>query len=91
MSRFAASGHDEITAVVVGIADRARSEWAVPRRLASEARDITVRRFADHGADAPRRAALESYFWGVVRRRALKGGPGLGDLRARFIEASRAS
>jgi len=46
-----------------------------PDRVAEEARQLTAARFLAEGA--PRHIApprLESYFWGVVRRRALSGG-----------------
>jgi hypothetical protein len=46
-----------------------------PQRVAEEARQVTAARFLADGV--PRQIAiprLESYFWGVVRRRALAGG-----------------
>lgn len=39
--------------------------------VARQAREVTARRFV---SDAAGRARLEAYFWGVVRRRALRGG-----------------
>lgn len=67
--------------------------WGVPEWLAEEARTATVRRFAtggSHDAGISERR-LEAYFWGVVRRRAFRGGAETGDLRRRFVEASLAA
>jgi hypothetical protein len=46
-----------------------------PARVAEEARKVTAARFV--AESVPRQIAqsrMESYFWGVVRRRALSGG-----------------
>lgn len=45
----------------------------VPAATAGEARAITAARFGIRG-DAPVSRRAEAYFWGIVRRRALKGG-----------------
>jgi hypothetical protein len=46
-----------------------------PPRVAEEARQATAARFtAGSGARVVPSDRLESYFWGVVRRRALSGG-----------------
>lgn len=46
-----------------------------PAGVAEEARKATAARFlADRGAASVAVPRLESYFWGVIRRRALAGG-----------------
>jgi hypothetical protein len=52
---------------------RSAMSAGAPARVAEEARRITEARFGSGQARA-RRERLESYFWGVVRRRALSGG-----------------
>lgn len=52
---------------------RSAMSAGAPARVAEEARRVTEARFGPGPAKA-RRERLESYFWGVVRRRALRGG-----------------
>jgi hypothetical protein len=53
----------------------AATSAGAPERVAQEARRVTATRFLAEGASrqvAP--ARMESYVWGIVRRRALAGG-----------------
>jgi hypothetical protein len=70
------NGHAQATVdtALQRLVARATSAGAPPR-VAEEARQVTAARFL--AESAPRQVALprvESYFWGVVRRRALAGG-----------------
>jgi hypothetical protein len=70
------NGHAQITidTALERLVTRATCAGA-PQRVADEARQVTAARFLPE--DIARQVALprmESYFWGVVRRRALAGG-----------------
>jgi hypothetical protein len=79
--------------VLEKVAVAAQATWGVPAWLADEARVVTARHFhvgLAQTRDVPPRR-LEAYFWGVVRRRAFRGGAATRDLRQRFVDASLAA
>lgn len=62
--------HVPAGAELAGLVDRALSD-GVPTRVVQEARRAAEAKFGAVGSGVSRRA--EAYFWGVVRRRALRG------------------
>jgi hypothetical protein len=61
----------------------------VPAATADEARRATAARFRVPGIEAALSGRVESYFWGVIRRRALTGGAPA--LRASMLALSLAT
>jgi hypothetical protein len=80
-------------AVLDGLRIHACREHGVPERTAREAAAVTARRLsgvADPRVEADRRR-VRAYFWGVVRRRSLAGGPGTGRYGSMCVAATLAA
>lgn len=76
------------------LSGRAAERHGVPRSLASEAAEITLRRFGSLSGTLDKRdeARIRAYFYAIVRRRAISSrGPELRDLRSRFLLTSIAA
>ena len=83
----------ELRHVLCALERQARAEHAISEAAAAAAAATTRRRLGgtvDAGTERGRRR-VAAYFWGVVRRGALAGEPGLGTYRARMLAATFAA
>lgn len=80
---------DALVPLVSRLVRDAVSRRGVPLALAEEARRATTRRFAAHPAGAVPDATIRRYFWGTVRRMAMRSrGEDAARLRQLLVLAS---